>query len=191
MFKKIRNFIDRLEGSIPLDEVDDKETEIPKETQKTKETKSYKEEQEEKIQRYEEERSGCYVCDLPLSKPDSKTNDLFKCPRCGITNILNKSGKMNRPERMEIYKKYDGDLYDLSRSKGLHNEMVAEFDKEFEPIKEQKKNGEIDEKEYKSLYGKWYRKKEKSLEKLEDQKREELSIFVKEEKEIKKRLMEE
>ena len=32
MFKKIRNFIDRLEGSIPLDEVDDQETEIPKET---------------------------------------------------------------------------------------------------------------------------------------------------------------
>ena len=43
----------------------------------------------------------------------------------------------------------------------LENEAYILIEELKQKIKEQKKNGEIDEKEYKSHYGKWYRKKEK------------------------------
>jgi hypothetical protein len=85
--------------------------------------------------KYEDAKLGCYVCtlglDFPLGLPETIE---VVCPRCGITNVLTQSGRTNRPERMAIYRKYDGDLYSKATG-GLINNSPSERRGELERAK--------------------------------------------------------
>jgi len=83
----------------------------------------------------EDAKLGCYVCMLKLDFPPAPPETVeVICPRCGIANVLTQSGRTNRPERMAIYRKYDGDLYS-KRTDGLINNGPPEQRGELERAK--------------------------------------------------------
>ncbi len=59
------------------------------------------------------DKEKCFVCRFQLSFTD-KTPEVLNvcCPRCESVNVLTRSGQTNTPERLRLYRKYDGDLYD-------------------------------------------------------------------------------
>lgn len=92
--------------------------------------------QEAEYQRFEEAKLGCFVCLLKLQFPPGPPECIqIICPQCGITNVLTKSGRTNRPERLAIYKKYDGDLY-TKKVEGLIKTSPPEMRGELERLKE-------------------------------------------------------
>lgn len=150
---------------------------------------SYREQLKQEELQYEHEKKKCYVCHYPLEIPEKVEQGFsIKCPRCNIVNVVTKSGTTNRPERLAIYRKYDGDLYNKSE-KGLIKQLREQLEVEFQSIKAKKNSGEIDEKEYKHLYGQHYHHKEKMIAELEEQKRLELEPLWAEEAAIKEKLM--
>lgn len=131
------------------------------------------------------EETTCYVCKYKLDFPQPKTiDDALDCPQCGITNILTRVGSTITPQRLSLYRKYRGDFYDHS-IKGLFQELKDNFYFELEnTITKRKKSGEIDEKEYKKLYGQLYRQHQKQIAELEAKEKADRSIVVAEEKAI-------
>src|SRR5207253_5351441 len=96
------------------------------------------------------------------------------------------SGSINRPERMAIYRKYDGDLYS-KQTDGLIPRTERQLDAEFEMIRQLKEARRISDKEYKSIYRKHNQQKEKVLGELYSQKRTDLELLKKQEREIQKK----
>lgn len=65
------------------------------------------------------DKEKCFVCGFQLSFTDKTPEALFVCcPRCESFNVLTQSGRTNTPERLRLYRKYDGDRYDTN-IKGL------------------------------------------------------------------------
>jgi hypothetical protein len=134
----------------------------------------------------EEERTKCYACSLKLTFPPASPETVeVTCPRCGIANVQLRSGSINRPERMAIYRKYDGDLYS-KHPDGLIPRTERQLDADFEMIRQLKEAGRISDKKYNSLYRKHHRQKERVLGELYGQKTIELELLKKREKEIQK-----
>lgn len=138
--------------------------------------------------RIEEEARGtpCYVCEaaLPVAN-DPPARSLVVCSVCGIRNVITQNGRANRPERLAIYHKYDGDPYDRT-APSLVGEMEARFATEHEELRQQRKNGAIDDRQYKSLYGKLSRRRDAARLELALQKQQELEPLQHQEEAIRK-----
>ncbi len=133
-------------------------------------------------------KTDCYVCQSPLPFPEPVQVDTrMECPRCGILNVVTNTGRTNRPERLEIYKRYNGDLYDRSNV-GLVGELYASIDAELKDLRDKKKQNLVDLKDYKRSYAQICRRREKMLAELDAQKNAELHGLRVEEKAIRKKL---
>jgi hypothetical protein len=135
------------------------------------------------------EETTCYVCKYKIDFPQPKSiDDVLDCPQCGMTNILTRVGSTITPQRLSLYRKYRGDFYYHS-IKGLFQELKDNFYFELEnTITKRKKSGEIDEKEYKKLYGQLYRQHQKQIAELEIKEKADRAVVVAEEKAIKAQL---
>lgn len=152
-------------------------------------TPSYREEQEARARALEAEKTECYVCQLALSFPATRSAGVeTTCPRCGIRNVLTTSGRANRPERIAIYLKYDGDPYNRNQP-SLRSKMEAAFASELEKLQTDRDRGVIDAAAYRSAYGRFSRRREKERTALERAKRDELDPLLKEEQAIRERLL--
>ena len=141
----------------------------------------------------EPEEIACYACHQFIEKLDNlDIDDILICPYCKINNTLVRSSKLIRTERLEIYHKYDGDPYNYN-SLGLIGRVIKDFDDEIALAKRARKcePKHTSQKEYKFLYGKLYRKKEKAIQELEEEKSKELKPLLDEEKLIRKKLKDE
>lgn len=130
----------------------------------------------------------CYVCQHPLSGPEHPSVGVtLVCARCEIANVVTTaSGGTNRPERLSIYRRYDGDR--RSGERGLVGELEVRFEAEVAALKAEKAAGQVTDAEYRSRRAKLTRNRDAEAARIEAAKRAELDPLLAEEKAITRRL---
>lgn len=132
------------------------------------------------------EKEKCYVCrfQLHFDKKEPEVTSIV-CPRCTATNILTKSGRTNTQERLALYRKYDGDLYD-KKLLSLQGHIEREFERRCRTYKELQHVGGLTHYEFNNHVMNLESEKERRLWKLRHEKEIELETIRKKERELRR-----
>lgn len=142
---------------------------------------------EKKFAELETDLQRCYVCYYQLSFPIAPPETVqITCPQCETVNILTRKERTNTPERMALYRKYDGDIHGKT-IEGLLVFALRHFEGNLQTLREFKREGRITEYEFEHQARDNNLSKAKRLEELESQKALELEIIKGIEREARKK----
>jgi hypothetical protein len=130
----------------------------------------------------------CYVCQQPLPGPENPPEGTaLVCEQCEIVNVVTTtSGGTNRPERLAIYRRFDGDR--RTGERGLVGELESRFEADVATLKAEKAAGRVTDVEYRARRAKLTRERNAEAERIEAAKRAELEPLLAEERAIQRRL---
>ena len=134
---------------------------------------------ERRIERnyHKNNRHHCYVCKLPVdAKGAQPLVQKFSCQHCGKINVLMPSGNTSTPERVALYKKYNGNY---SEGPGSIGEIEIDRDNKLKINEMSFKNHEISEEVFKKRRKTTKLEANKKIKVLEDQKNKELDEIKK------------
>jgi hypothetical protein len=132
----------------------------------------------------------CYVCKSPIDARDAvPLEDIIQCSYCGKTNVILRSGASNTPERVALYKKYDGFDGDWRTIGGLIGKLLYDRTARLDANEKLYRSGAISEEQFKRNRKDIKLENNRKKKPFEKQKQEELLALKKIESSHRKRVI--